>query len=120
MTNNKDFKKRVRARMAKTGESYTTARMNILKQQEPPPSPYAPEELANEALRPWGADDPETRVIQEPSGRWVARIDDYPPEFVGYGEDPDEARAALQRVIDAESDWRNAIVDSDFFLYDGD
>jgi len=35
MTTNKDFKRVVRARMAKTGESYTTARATIVK--KPPP-----------------------------------------------------------------------------------
>jgi hypothetical protein len=33
MTQNKDLKATVRARMAKTGESYTTARRNVLRQR---------------------------------------------------------------------------------------
>ena len=38
MTSQKSFKLRVRTRMDKTGESYTTARRNLLKRVEPPPA----------------------------------------------------------------------------------
>ncbi|MBM4183026.1 MAG: hypothetical protein FJ207_02240 [Gemmatimonadetes bacterium] len=38
MTKQKDFKRRVRARMAKTGESYTAARANLLDATDPPGS----------------------------------------------------------------------------------
>ncbi len=34
MTQNKNFKRRVRARMAETGEKYTTAMRALLKEQE--------------------------------------------------------------------------------------
>ena len=36
MTNDKDFKNLIRARVAKTGESYTTARQQLLREQTPP------------------------------------------------------------------------------------
>ena len=36
MTKNGNFKSRVRARAAKTGESYATARMHISAEQAPP------------------------------------------------------------------------------------
>jgi hypothetical protein len=41
MTEGKDFKHRVRARMDKTGESYTTARAQLLGTTNPTPSPAA-------------------------------------------------------------------------------
>ena len=52
MTEKKDLKKRVRARMAKTGESYAAARAQLLAKREPKPAEYA--ELAgmsDEAVR---------------------------------------------------------------------
>ena len=39
MTAHKDLKKRIRARQAKTGESYVTARMHVLDARVPPPLP---------------------------------------------------------------------------------
>jgi uncharacterized protein YndB with AHSA1/START domain len=36
MVSDKDLKRRVRARMEKTGESYTTARVHILRKKQPP------------------------------------------------------------------------------------
>ena len=41
MTQQKDFKRVVRARMQKTGESYTTARLHLVKKEEVPASDYA-------------------------------------------------------------------------------
>ena len=41
MTANKNFKRLVRARMAKTGESYTTARMHLLAKRPPPSGDHA-------------------------------------------------------------------------------
>ena len=41
MTQQKDFKRVVRARMQKTGESYTTARLHLVKKQEAPVVDYA-------------------------------------------------------------------------------
>src|SRR5262245_36498195 len=42
MTKNADFKRRVRARMAKTGESYATARSHVLAAQPSPLPPATP------------------------------------------------------------------------------
>ncbi|MGA8806244.1 MAG: hypothetical protein WB973_00100 [Thermoanaerobaculia bacterium] len=41
MTQQKDFKRVVRARMQKTGESYTTARLHLVKKEEAPAPDYA-------------------------------------------------------------------------------
>jgi hypothetical protein len=41
MTQQKDFKRVVRARMQKTGESYTTARLHLVKNEEAPAPDYA-------------------------------------------------------------------------------
>ena len=45
MTTNKDFKRLVRARMDKTGESYTSARLQLLRKQPvaPTPAPATPD-----------------------------------------------------------------------------
>jgi len=43
MTRQKDLKKKTRARMAKTGESYTAARAQLLAKRLPPPERPAPE-----------------------------------------------------------------------------
>lgn len=39
MTSHKSFKSRIRGRMAKTGESYTTARRQLVTKAGPPPAP---------------------------------------------------------------------------------
>jgi len=41
MTQQKDFKRVVRARMQKTGESYTTARLHLVKKEQAPAPDYA-------------------------------------------------------------------------------
>ena len=41
MTQQKNFKRVVRARMQKTGESYTTARLHLVKKEEAPAPDYA-------------------------------------------------------------------------------
>jgi hypothetical protein len=43
MTTHRDFKKIVRARMSKTGESYTAARSQLQKTRAPRPTSHAPE-----------------------------------------------------------------------------
>ena len=50
MTAKKDFKRRVRARQERTGESYTTARRHVVAERAPasaasPPPPAAPPSL---------------------------------------------------------------------------
>jgi uncharacterized protein YndB with AHSA1/START domain len=68
MTKDKDFKRLVRARMAKTGEPYTAARANLLA-QAPPPLPGDYEQLA-------GMRD---EAVTEATGRtwpeWTAILD---------------------------------------------
>ena len=46
MTKDKDLKRRIRARMAKTGESYTTARTHLLARKPSPPLPKDYEKVA--------------------------------------------------------------------------
>jgi hypothetical protein len=41
MTQQKDFKRVIRARMQKTGESYTTARLHLVKKEDAPAPDYA-------------------------------------------------------------------------------
>ncbi len=45
MTNQKDLKRLIRARMAETGESYTVARSHILRERIPPLPPHLPDIL---------------------------------------------------------------------------
>lgn len=67
MTQQKDFKRVVRARMQKTGESYTAARLHLVKKEEAPAPDYA--ELA-------GLSD---ESVKKATGRtwtmWVALLD---------------------------------------------
>jgi uncharacterized protein YndB with AHSA1/START domain len=51
MTENKDLKRLVRARMLKTGEAYTAARAQILKSAKPPQPRLAPRLAVREAVR---------------------------------------------------------------------
>ncbi|HWP37983.1 MAG TPA: hypothetical protein VNL18_10570 [Gemmatimonadales bacterium] len=73
MPSNKDFKRVVRARMRKTGESYTTARAQLLKKQ-PDVSPLqpAPAEYARLAGMSDEAVKAKTGCTWE---RWVAALD---------------------------------------------
>ena len=67
MPKDKDFKRLVRTRMQKTGESYTAARAVLLERRDPPPASYA--ELAGMS------DD----AVRKRTGRgwaeWVAELD---------------------------------------------
>lgn len=69
MPKNKDLKRRVRARMAKTGESYTAARAQLLG-RTPPPLPDDHEAIAGQR----------DAVVVERTGRdwaaWVAELDE--------------------------------------------
>jgi hypothetical protein len=79
MPANKDFKRLVRGRMQKTGESYTTARAHLLK-QKPVPTPAARPSTARPAAVDYaklaGRSD---AVIKERTGctweRWVKALD---------------------------------------------
>ena len=72
MPNNKDFKRLVRARMDKTGESYTTARAQLLKKGESQPAEVPPEKYAEIA----GMSD---EAVKAKTGcewaTWVAALD---------------------------------------------
>jgi hypothetical protein len=76
MTQQKDFKRLVRARMQKTGESYTAARANILKKSEPVPKVVAKPSIDYAALA--GVKD---RLIEEKTGcnweRWTKALDQW-------------------------------------------
>ncbi|WP_430501573.1 hypothetical protein ACQRWP_08405 [Micromonospora trifolii] len=83
MTTQRSFKARVRARMEKTGESYTTARRHLIKTVEPttasiaasPPAPTEPTATAAAAQTERIADD----LISARTGRgwaeWFALLD---------------------------------------------
>jgi hypothetical protein len=83
MTRQKSFKRLVRARMEKTGESYTAARASLLTVEEPAPAEQAVLATSDEAIRQrtgrgweewfdlldeWGAAERPHREI----ARWVA------------------------------------------------
>ena len=53
MTTQKTLKRRVRARMDKTGERYTAARRNVRSEHAPPeaPAPTAPPPVSDDAVR---------------------------------------------------------------------
>ena len=96
MTANKDLKRVVRARMKKTGESYTAARAHIIKKPEPKPD-YA--SLA-------GVSD---AAIKEGTGckweRWVKTLDHYGAERMSHR---DIARLVKQK-FDTSSWWTQSV-----------
>jgi hypothetical protein len=53
MTERKTFKRRVRARMAETGERYTTARRHVAAPEPEPVMPVPDEAVARETGRTW-------------------------------------------------------------------
>lgn len=67
MTNDKDLKRRVRARMAKTGESYAAARAQLVAKREPHPSEYA--ELAGMS------DEAVAQKTDKTWAQWVEALD---------------------------------------------
>lgn len=110
MTKDKDFKEQVRTRMAKTRESYTTARRNLLAAAG---SADGSEEVSAQDDAEWVAAEASRagiRVVQESSGRWAARTSD--PDRVAYGE---TALSAQKRLLEAiwedDMDWRNQVDD---------
>ena len=74
MTREKDFKRLVRSRMAKTGEAYTTARAQILNKTTPPPERVVPQTPDYETLAGIG-----NRRLEEKTGcpweGWVPMLD---------------------------------------------
>lgn len=74
----KDFKRLIRARMEKTGEAYTTARLRLLEQQNPlPPDPAAVAGMSDQA-------------VQERTGRtwreWVRVLDELGAMEMAHGD----------------------------------
>jgi hypothetical protein len=70
MTEHKTFKRRVRSRMAKTGESYTAARRMLIDEpREPAPAPPEP------------AREPDQEPVAKATGRsadsWFERLDQW-------------------------------------------
>jgi hypothetical protein len=78
MPANKDFKRLVRARMTKTGESYTTARMQLLTHRPPTPSRARPAPHPADYARIAGMSD---AAVKAKTGctweRWVRSLDHY-------------------------------------------
>ena len=86
MPTNKDLKRRVRARMKKTGEAYTAARAQIIKKPRTPASaaPAAPPQAAQSQIKPQdyaeiaGMSD---AIMKEKTGctwdKWVWALDHY-------------------------------------------
>jgi hypothetical protein len=68
MTQQKDFKRVVRARMQKTGEAYTTARLHLTKKQDAP----APDYAALAGL----SDESVTKATGRSWSMWVALLDE--------------------------------------------
>ncbi|GAA5122903.1 hypothetical protein [Haloechinothrix salitolerans] len=81
MTTQKSFKRRVRARMAKTGESYTAARRHLLPEQEPaaPDSATSTTSSTDTARRAVHINNDES--IRRNTGRgwaeWFALLDEW-------------------------------------------
>lgn len=74
MTHNKSLKRRVRARMQKTGESYTAARAQLAKRSaEPDPSP-APTAVDHAAVAGM-SDEAVARKTGKSWAQWVAALD---------------------------------------------
>jgi len=72
MPANKDFKRLVRGRMQKTGESYTTARAHLLSRRKPPATRVATPDYATLAGRSDTALKAATGCTWE---RWVKALD---------------------------------------------
>lgn len=96
MTQENDFKRLVRERMAKTGESYTAARMNVLKTEADT------SELMSEARR-LGI------VATQSDGSWLARVEQA-PEFSATDASKSEAiKQVVEAVWEAEAAWDNQV-----------
>jgi len=71
MTAGKDFKRLVRARMAKTGESYTTARSQLKKPHAPRPTSHAPDYAALAGM----SDEKVKAATGRDWKEWTAQLD---------------------------------------------
>jgi hypothetical protein len=105
MTREKDLKRLVRARMRKTGEAYTAARAQLLKQSTSSAAPNAAPASAKYAELAGMSD----AVVQEKTGRtwtqWVAALDKD-----GAAELPHGQIAALVSKTYGVGDWWSQMV----------
>ena len=93
MPKNKDLKRLVRARMDKTGESYTTARAQLTKQQNETPEVVPPERYAEVAGMSDGALEAKTgRTWQS----WVDALDHAEAESMSHRD--------IARIVHAKFD----------------
>lgn len=129
MTDNNDFKKLVRARMQKTGESYTTARMNLLSARTSSTKPgAAPEpDRADEGAAPKWPDFMERllaeeaaelahavefhgiRATREASGWWTATAPGYPGLERRAATRRDAERLVAEAIWEHRSGWRGQV-----------
>lgn len=95
MTTHKTFKQRVRARSAKTGESYTTARQQLIDKADrrPPAPPATPEPTTSQLAMP--GPDPALlptpdEAVRQATGRgwddWFTLLDDWGATGRGHTE----------------------------------
>ena len=92
MTKQADFKRRVRARMAKTGESYATARSRLLAGRPDPTPDDSPLDWMPEALHISNGD------ATDVPGTGLARRVIYWRDILHEGPVPDVAPAELRRI----------------------
>jgi len=71
----KDLKKIVRARMQKTGEAYTAARLHIVRKNEPVPAPKKIEAPQDYAALAGMSDDAVKKATGRDWSQWVAMLD---------------------------------------------
>lgn len=76
MTTQKTFKRRIRARVAKTGESYTAARAQLLRKAGAPAGVAAPEPSAEELAGM--TDEALARGSGRPIAEWLRILDAWP------------------------------------------
>lgn len=108
MTAEKDFKKLVRERMSKTGESYATARMNLMETLPSFLEQIRSEDRHRVALE---VDARNIQVVEEASGQWVARAPEY-PELIERAPTSERAQRLLVEAIwFRESGWRDQVDD---------
>lgn len=79
MPSQKTFKQRVRTRMAKTGESYTAARHQLIDKARPPEATYSTDEVAvppaDPGIAPSTSDGAIRRATGRPHAEWVTILD---------------------------------------------
>lgn len=75
MTTQKTFKRRVRARSAKTGESYTAARAQVLRKTDAPKSASAPEPAPDSMALTGMSDEAMRSRSGRTIGEWLEILD---------------------------------------------